>query len=146
MPVHDRHTTHASALPHPGEQTLKNSQQTPWYRQIAAVIFQHGVLKGIGTPLFIGLFFGAYFYVLKTPAYPTTVMPLTWLDQMISFQPRAMRCMSHCGVCFPAAALLATRRELYRYGMAMAELPSGLIAFYFWPPRSPQPILTGPVS
>ena len=82
--------THESALPHPGEQVLKNSQPTPWYRQMAAVITQHGVLKGIGTPLFIGLFFGAYFYVLKVPAYPTTVMPFTWLDRMISFQPQAM--------------------------------------------------------
>gem|GEM_PF-5723040 len=56
-----------------------NRAQTPWYRQAAAVIPRHIVLKSIGTMLFIGLFFGAYFYLLKSPAYPTTVMPLTGL-------------------------------------------------------------------
>lgn len=39
---------------------------------------RHVLLKSVGTTLFLGLFFSAYFYLLKTPAYPTTVMPLTW--------------------------------------------------------------------
>jgi membrane-associated phospholipid phosphatase len=118
---------------------LKDSQHTPWYRQIAAVITQHVYLKGIGTPLFIGLFFGAYFYVLKAPAYPTTVMPLTWLDQMISFQPWAMPLYVSLWVYVSLPpALLTTRRELYRYGMAMAgTCLVGLIAFYFWPTAVP---------
>jgi membrane-associated phospholipid phosphatase len=118
---------------------LKNSQQTPWYRQIAAVIIQRLYLKSIGIPLFIGLFFGAYFYVLKAPAYPTTVMPFTWLDRMIGFQPWAMSLYVSLWVyvCLPPA-LLATRRELYRYGMAMAATCLvGLIAFYFWPTAVP---------
>ncbi len=118
---------------------MKNSRQTPWYRQIAAVIPRHWVLKGIGTPLFIGLFFGAYFYVLKSPAYPTTVMPFTWLDQMISFQPWAMSLYVSLWVYVSLPpALLATRRDLYRYGMAMtATCLLGLIAFYFWPTAVP---------
>ena len=44
------------------------SQQMPWYRQAAAVIPRHLYLKSIGTTLFIALFFGAYFYLLKHPA------------------------------------------------------------------------------
>jgi membrane-associated phospholipid phosphatase len=126
-------------LPQPGEQALKNSPQAPWYRQIAAVITRHVVLKGIGTPLFIGLFFGAYFYVLKAPAYPTTVMPFTWLDRMIGFQPGAMPLYVSLWVYVSLPpALLATRSELYRYGMAMAATCLvGLIAFYFWPTTVP---------
>jgi membrane-associated phospholipid phosphatase len=118
---------------------LKNSQQTPWHRQIAAVIPQHVYLKGIGTPLFIGLFFGAYFYVLKAPAYPTTVMPLTWLDQMISFQPWAMSLYVSLWVYVSLPpALLATRSDLYRYGTAMAATClTGLTVFYFWPTAVP---------
>lgn len=118
---------------------MKDSPQTPWYRQIAAVIPLHGVLKGIGTPLFIGLFFGAYFYVLKAPAYPTTVMPVTWLDQVISFQPWTMPLYVSLWVYVSLPpALLATRRELHRYGMAMAgTCLAGLIAFYFWPTAVP---------
>lgn len=118
---------------------MKNSSQTSWYRQIAAVIFQHGVLKAIGTPLFIGVFFGAYFYVLKVPAYPATVMPLTWLDRVISFQPWAMPLYVSLWVYVSLPpALLATRRELYRYGMAMAATClAGLAVFYFWPTAVP---------
>lgn len=118
---------------------MKDSQQAPWYRQIAGVIFQYGVLKGIGTPLFIGLFFGAYFYVLKVPAFPTTVMPLTWLDQMIPFQPWAMSLYVSLWVYVSLPpALLATRRELYRYGTAMVgTCLVGLMAFYFWPTAVP---------
>jgi membrane-associated phospholipid phosphatase len=126
---------HESARAHAGEHALKNSQPTPWYRQIARVILQHGVMKGIGTPLFIALFFGAYFYVLKAPAYPATVMPFTWLDRMISFQPWAMSLYVSLWVYVSLPpALLATRRELYRYARAMAATCLvGLIAFYFWP-------------
>ncbi|OFZ81410.1 MAG: PA-phosphatase [Bdellovibrionales bacterium RIFOXYD1_FULL_53_11] len=118
---------------------MKNSQPTHWCRQIAAVIFQHGVLKAVGVPLFIGLFFGAYFYVLKTPAYPTTVMPFTWLDRMISFQPWAMSLYVSLWVYVSLPpALIATRRELYRYGRAMAgTCLAGLIVFYFWPTAVP---------
>ncbi|MDP2028290.1 MAG: PA-phosphatase, partial [Thiobacillus sp.] len=118
---------------------MKNSQPTHWCRQIAAVIFQHGVLKAVGVPLFIGLFFGAYFYVLKAPAYPTTVMPFTWLDRMISFQPWAMSLYVSLWVYVSLPpALIATRRELYRYGRAMAgTCLAGLIVFYFWPTAVP---------
>src|SRR5450759_1869793 len=74
-----------------GEQALnENSRQTPWYRQAAAVIPRHVYLKSIGTTLFISLFFGAYFYLLRDPAYPTTVMPITLPDRLIGFQPLAL--------------------------------------------------------
>lgn len=118
---------------------MKISQQTPWYRQIAVVIARHGVLKGLGTPLFIGLFFAAYFWVLKAPAYPTTVMPFTWLDQIISFQPWAMSLYVSLWVYVSLPpALLATRGELYQYGMAMAGVClMGLMIFYFWPTAVP---------
>lgn len=127
--------------PRPGEQIVNTRQPSPspWYRQIAAALGQHMLLKAIGTPLFIGVFFGAYFYVLKVPAYPTTMMPLTWLDQMISFQPQAMSLYVSLWVyvSLPPAMLVA-RRELYRYGLAMAATCMiGLIAFYFWPTAVP---------
>jgi len=65
----------------------ENSQRTPWYRQAVAAMSTHVYLKSIGTMLFIGLFFGAYFYVLERPGYTTTVMPITLLDRLIGFQP-----------------------------------------------------------
>jgi membrane-associated phospholipid phosphatase len=119
-----------------GEQALnENSQQTSWYRQAAAVISRDVYLKSIGTTLFISLFFGAYFYLLKEPAYSTTVMPITLLDRLIGFQPLALPMYLSLWVYVSLPpALLATRRELYTYGTAMAgTCLAGLIVFYFWP-------------
>lgn len=117
----------------------ESSQQTPWYRQAAAVIPRHVILKSIGTTLFISLFFGAYFYLLNGPAYPTTVMPLTLLDSLIGFEPLAMPLYVSLWVYVSLPpALLATRRELYDYGAAMAgTCLVGLIIFYFWPTAAP---------
>jgi membrane-associated phospholipid phosphatase len=123
-----------------GEQALtENGQRTPWYRQAAAVISSHVVLKSIGTTLFIGLFFGAYFYLLKQPAYPTTVMPITMLDRLIGFQPLALPMYLSLWVYVSLPpALLATPRELYGYAMAMlGACLAGLIVFYFWPTAVP---------
>lgn len=117
----------------------ESSQQAPWYRQAAAVIPQHVGLKSIGTTLFISLFFGAYFYLLKGPAYPITVMPFTLLDRLIGFQPLAMPLYVSLWVYVSLPpALLATRRELHGYGVAMAgTCLAGLIIFYFWPTAVP---------
>ncbi len=113
----------------------ERSEQPPWFRQAAAIIPRHLCLKGIGTMVFIGLFFGAYLYVLKDPAYPTTVMPVIALDRLIAFQPLALPLYLSLWVyvCLPPA-LLATRGELYDYGFAMAgTCLAGLMVFYFWP-------------
>jgi membrane-associated phospholipid phosphatase len=117
----------------------ENRQQTPWYRQAAAVILRHVYLKSIGTALFIGLFFGAYFYLLKHPAHPTTVMPITLLDRLIGFQPLALPIYISLWVYVSLPpALLATRRGLYGYAIAMAgTCLAGLIVFYFWPTAVP---------
>ncbi len=116
-----------------------NHNTMPWYRRIAAVIPRHMALKSIGTMLFIGLFFGAYFYLLKDPAYPTTVMPVTLLDRLIGFHPQTLTIYVSLWfyVSLPPA-LLATRRELYGYAMAMAgTCTAALIIFYFWPTAVP---------
>ena len=117
----------------------EDNQQTPWYRQAAAAVSRHIVLKSIGTPLFIGLFFGAYFYLLKQPAYPTTVMPITLLDRLIGFQPLALPLYLSLWVYVSLPpAILATRRELYGYGLAMAgTCLAALLVFYFWPTAVP---------
>ncbi len=96
-------------------------------------------LKCIGTILFIGLFFGAYFYLLKEPSYSTTVMPITLLDHLIGFQPQALPLYISLWIYVSLPpAFLATRRELYGYARAMAmTCLAGLIVFYFWPTAVP---------
>ena len=112
---------------------------SPWYRQLAKAIRRHLVLKSIGTTLFISLFFGAYFYLLNSPAYSTTVMPFTPLDRLIGFEPLAMPLYISLWVYVSLPpALLATRRELHGYGSAMAgTCLAGLVIFYFWPTAVP---------
>lgn len=111
----------------------------PWYRQAAKLIPKHIYLKSIGTTLFISLFFFAYFYVLKNPAYPITVMPITLLDSLIDFQPQALPVYLSLWVYVSLPPIFfATRGELYRYGMAAAlTCLAGLVIFYFWPTAAP---------
>ncbi|WP_223247368.1 phosphatase PAP2 family protein [Sulfuriferula sp. AH1] len=117
----------------------ENNQRTPWYRQAAAVIPKYWHLKSTGTMLFIGVFFGAYFYFLKHPAYPITVMHNTWLDRLIGFQPLALPVyLSLWAYVSLPPLFFATRRGLYEYGLDIALMCiAGLAVFYFWPTAVP---------
>jgi len=112
-----------------------NSRQAPWFRQVATALPRHMLMKGIGTTLFISLFFIAYFYLLKQPAYPTRMMPFTFLDRLIGFQPMALPLYFSLWIYVSLPpALLETRRELYGYALAMAgTCLVGLLVFYVWP-------------
>lgn len=117
----------------------EHNQHTPWHRQAAAAISRHVALKSTGTTLFIGLFFAAYFYLLKQPAYPPVVMPITLLDRLIGFQPLALPLYLSLWVYVSLSpALLATPRELFGYALAMAgTCLAALLVFYFWPTAVP---------
>ena len=117
----------------------KDGLQTPWYKKAAALIPKHMYLKSLGTMIFIGVFFSAYFYLLKTPAHSTTVMPIIWLDHLVSFQPLTLPIYLSLWVYVSLPpTLLATRRELFSYGLAITvTCLAGLIIFYFWPTAVP---------
>lgn len=115
------------------------NQPMPWYRQAALVLPRHLGLKSMGIPLFIAVFFSAYFYVLKHPAYPVTVMPVTWLDGLIGFAPAALPLYASLWVYVSLPpAFLADRRELMVYAGAMAgTCLIALLIFHFWPSTVP---------
>lgn len=110
-----------------------------WHEQAAQALSQHMLLKALGTPFFIAIFFGAYFYLLKHPTYETTIMPTLWLDRVIGFAPNALPLYLSLWVYVSLPpALLATRQALYRYALAMAATCLvGLLFFYFWPTAIP---------
>lgn len=110
-----------------------------WHEQAAQALGQHMLLKALGTPFFIAMFFGAYFYLLKHPAYETTIMPTVWLDRVIGFAPNALPLYLSLWIYVSLPpALLATRKALYRYALAMAATCLvGLLFFYFWPTAVP---------
>jgi membrane-associated phospholipid phosphatase len=73
--------------------------------------------------LFMGLFFWGYFGVLRYPLFPTTTMPLIWLDEWIPFTPLAFPAYVSLWVYASLApALLANYRALGIFGMWMAAL------------------------
>jgi membrane-associated phospholipid phosphatase len=111
---------------------------SPW-SQMASAVSLHFYLKGLGTALFIGLFFAAYFYLLKHPAFPVAVMPRIWADQLIGFAPLALPVYLSLWVYVSLPPLFfSDRRELLHYGLAMAlTCLTGLAVFYVWPTVTP---------
>jgi membrane-associated phospholipid phosphatase len=96
-------------------------------------------LKALGITAFMALFFVAYFHLLRHPARPVTVMPLTALDHAIPFQPAAYAAYVSLWfyVCL-APGLLHTRRDLLAYALWAAALClAGLACFYFVPTAVP---------
>jgi len=111
----------------------------PWYRQAAAAVPRYFALKSIGIPIFIAVFFAAYFLVLKNPVYPVTVMPFTLMDELIGFEPLAVPVYLSLWVYVSVApAFLATRQELQAFTLGMAATcVTGLLIFWFWPTTVP---------
>ena len=93
----------------------------------------------IGTAFLTGLFFIGYFYVQRHPAYAPTVLPLTALDRMISFQPQALVAYASLWIYIGVGpGLQRTSSELDVYALWMCGLCiSGLGIFYFWPTQVP---------
>jgi membrane-associated phospholipid phosphatase len=120
---------------------MRRDAAAPWYRQAAAALGSHGWLKSIGTTVFITLFFVAYFQVLNHPMHVPTVMPVTWLDRLIPFQPLALPVYLSLWVYVSIVpAFFSTRTGLYRYAAAMSAMcAAGLFIFYLWPTAAPAP-------
>jgi membrane-associated phospholipid phosphatase len=113
----------------------------PWHAQAAAVARTDVWLKAVGTTVFISTFFVGYFYVLRHPGYPSTVMPALWLDRAIGFHPLALPLYLSLWLYVSLLPVfIATRTELYRYALWMALMCAlGLSIFYFWPTAAPAP-------
>jgi len=97
--------------------------------------------KLIGISLGMSVFFAVYFWVLRHPLYPVTVMPLTAIDRWIGFQPAALPLYLSLWLYVTLApALLTGRRELISCGLAWTALSAiGLGIFLFWPTIVPRP-------
>ena len=117
------------------------SETTVWYRQAAAATSKNRVLKSVVTTGFISLFFVAYFYLLKHPSSPPTLMPVTALDRLVSFEPLALPIYASLWVYVSILpAFFDDRQELLHYGWSMTLMcVLGLLIFYFWPTAAPAP-------
>lgn len=96
-------------------------------------------LKFLGISTVIALFFVGYFHVLRHPAHPVTVMPLTPLDALVPFQPwMLLPYLSLWVYVGLAPGLQLTVRQLLVYAAwAIALGLAGLGLFYRWPTAVP---------
>jgi membrane-associated phospholipid phosphatase len=110
-----------------------------WGAELVARARYQFLLKTVGITAFTWLFFIGYFWVLRHPAYPVTMMPLTAVDRWVSFQPAALfpylTLWLYVGI---APGLSRSFRHLVVYGLWAAALcVSGLLIFHFWPTAVP---------
>lgn len=110
-----------------------------WQAELWARARYHFVLKTVGISAFTWLFFIGYFHVLRNPAYPATMMPLTALDHLIPFQPALLWPYLSLWVYIGLApGLQRSFKHLLVYGLWAAALCiTGLAIFYFWPTAVP---------
>ncbi|WP_243729376.1 phosphatase PAP2 family protein [Paludibacterium purpuratum] len=84
-------------------------------------------------------FFVAYLFLLKHPAAPVSIIPTTWLDDAIGFQPVALPIYLSLWlyVSLPPILMLSTG-EIARYGLrVLVPCLIGLAVFYLWPNAVP---------
>jgi membrane-associated phospholipid phosphatase len=122
---------------------MSRAQPAGWKAEIAYRMRLHWLLKALGITAFTSLFFIGYFHVLRHPAYPPTLMPLTALDHLIPFQPTALvpylTLWFYVGI---APALQRSFRTLAVYGLWVGALcVTGLSLFYFWPTVVPRHLM-----
>ena len=102
---------------------------------VLTTVFTHFWFKMFATMGFTLIFFVGYLYLLKRPAAHVSIIPTTWLDGVVSFQPFALPIYLSLWfyVSLPPALML-TRSEIVAYGIRIAALCLfGLAVFYVWP-------------
>lgn len=106
-----------------------------WAHELLARLRRHLLLKGLGTTVFISVFFVGYFHVLRNTPREAVVMPLTALDELVGFQPSALYIYVTLWVYVGLPpAVMRELRELVAYGWWIAGLCiAGLACFWFWP-------------
>lgn len=110
-----------------------------WLQTIKTGLCSHVLLKCIGITVFISLFFVAYFHVLNHPAYPATIIPLSFLDKLISFQPIALPIYLSLWIYVVMPPILIIKLdELCAFALSIALMSAvGLTIFYVWPTTIP---------
>ena len=96
-------------------------------------------LKWFGTSAFMALFFWAYLYLLKAPAFAVTTIALTAVDDWIGFAPLALiPYLSLWFYCALPVVLMPTRLRLLGFGAWIGLMSLlALAIFYFWPSTVP---------
>ena len=96
-------------------------------------------MKMLSTAGGIAVFFYAYFWAMRHPLTAVTVMPVTWLDELVGFQPLSFPLYAFLWVYISLGTALAKDlRELASFGVASLGMSAvGLAIFMLLPTRAP---------
>ena len=97
------------------------------------------VLKMLVTTLGIAVFFYAYFWVMRHPLSAVTIMPVTWIDELVDFRPYSFFLYGSLWVYVAlGSALLKDGQELAAWGAtSVAMTVVGLGTFMALPTQVP---------
>ncbi len=105
-----------------------------------AILLNDFWFKFLGTSAFMSLFFWAYLFLLKNPAFPVTIMPLTLVDQWIVFAPLALvPYLSLWLYCSLPVSLLPTRLRLLNFGFWIGAMCVLALSIFYWLPNAVPP-------
>jgi len=106
---------------------------------VAARVANLWVLKMLSTAGGIAIFFYAYFWAMRHPLGAVTVMPVTWVDELIGFQPLSFPLYVFLWFYISLGTALAKDlRELATYGIVSLGMSVvGLAIFMTFPTRAP---------
>jgi membrane-associated phospholipid phosphatase len=98
------------------------------------------VAKVTGTIASMPVFFIVYFWLLKHPFFPVTIIPVTAVDRMVGFWPEMLPLYVSLWVYVTIPPMfLKNRRELGSYGLAVIGLSViAFVFFLFWPTALPK--------
>jgi membrane-associated phospholipid phosphatase len=136
---HQHQDQHQQALVPTHVTPPTSTAHLPWLRQMQQRLGNRWLLKFLGVSGFMWLFFEGYFHTLRAPVHAVQVMPLTWLDHAVVFQPYALGAYVSLWVYVALpAALMINLRALVVYGLWVGALSlTGLLCFYLWPTAVP---------
>ncbi len=88
----------------------------------------------------MSLFFWAYLFLLKNPAFPVTTIPLTVVDRWIGFAPLALiPYLSLWLYCSLPVFLLPTRVRLLNFGFWVGTMCLFALSIFYWLPNAVPP-------
>ena len=118
---------------------MTRTVQPGWATELWRRASYRFVPKFFGVALFMGVFFAAYFYVLRHPIGPVTSMPLTALDRALPFQSGAFAAYVSLWVYvgIPTGQMLRLRDAVIYGAWIGALCATGLLIFMFWPTAVP---------
>jgi membrane-associated phospholipid phosphatase len=118
-------------------------EQKTWTYELKRRAGNLWLLKMLATTGGIAIFFYAYFWVMRHPLSAATVMPVTWIDDLVFFSPQSFPLYVSLWVYVALGPALAKDgRELAAWGavsFAMAVIGLGL--FMVLPTKIPNPAI-----